>query len=242
MEDIRVDLHCHTEATDGRNSLEEMAGVARSKGYRYIAVTDHSKRLAMTHGLDEKRLDAPMKETDRLNSKLDKFTVLKAIEVDILEDCSLDLPDSILERLDLLVCSVHHKFNLPRETQTERIIRALKICPTLVILGHSSGRLIPGRKPYVIDMEKIIRAAKDYGVAIELNAQPDRLDINDIDCKMARDSWGMVAISTDAHSTNDFEFMKFSLSQARRGWLEAADSLNTCGISELRSLHNGKRR
>jgi DNA polymerase (family X) len=234
IKDIKGDLHCHTEATDGHASLEEMAEAARKRGYRYLAVTDHSKRLAMTRGLDEKRLAAQMKEVDRLNKKLDGFTILKAIEVDILEDGSLDLPPDALKDLDLLVCSVHHKFNLPRDVQTERIIRAIGSRPTLTILGHPSGRLIPQRKPYDIDMEKVMRAARDCGCVIELNAQPERLDLTDIDCQMARDMGVMVAISTDAHSPGEFDFMRFGVTQARRGWLEAANVINTRSLAELK--------
>jgi DNA polymerase (family X) len=236
LKDIRGDLHCHTKATDGHAGLEEMAEAARRQGYRYMAVTDHSKRLAMTRGLDEERLAAQMKEVDRLNKKLDRFTVLKAIEVDILEDGSLDLPPDVLKRLDLLVCSVHHKFNFPREQQTARVIRAIGSSPTLTILGHPSGRLIPERKAYDIDMERVMKAAADCGCVIELNAQPERLDLTDIDCKMARDMGVMVAISTDAHSTDEFDFMRFGVTQARRGWLEAADVINTRGLAELKKL------
>jgi DNA polymerase (family 10) len=236
LKDIRGDLHCHTTATDGRAGLEEMANAARARGYRYIAVTDHSKRLSMTHGLDDKRLGEQMKEIDRLNRTLRGFTVLKSIEVDILEDGALDLPPEALRGLDLAVCSVHHKFNLSRESQTERIIRAIDGSPTLTILGHPSGRLIGERPPYEVDMEKVMKAARERGCIIELNAQPERLDLTDIDCKMARDMGVMVAISSDAHSTNDLDFMKFGVTQARRGWLAAADVLNTRGLAGLKKL------
>ena len=240
LKDICGDLHCHTKTTDGRASLEEMADAARGRGYAYLAVTDHSKRLAMTRGLDEKRLAEQMKEIDRLNAGRRGFTVLKAIEVDILEDGSLDLPPGALKGLDLVVCSVHHKFNLSREEQTERIVRAIQSCPTLTILGHPSGRLIPERKAYDIDMEKIMEAARDCGCVIELNAQPERLDLTDIDCKMARDMGVRVAISSDAHSTNDLDFMKFGVTQARRGWLQAGDVINTLGLAELKKLQPKK--
>jgi DNA polymerase (family 10) len=234
LKDVRGDLHCHTTTTDGRASLEDMAFAARSRGFEYMAVTDHSKRLTMVHGLDEKRLAGQMADIDRLNKKLKGFTVLKSIEVDILEDGSLDLPPEVLKNLDLVVCSVHHKFNLSRDEQTERIIRAITGSPTLTILGHPSGRLIPERQPYDVDMEKVLKAAQEHRCVIELNAQPERLDLTDIDCKMAKDMGVTVAISTDAHSTGDFEFMKFGILQARRGWLEAADVLNTLGPEELK--------
>ncbi len=238
-EDIRGDLHTHTSATEGHASLEEMANAAREKGYEYLAITDHSKHLSMTHGLDEKRLRAQMEEIDRLNEKLSGFVVLKGIEVDIMEDGSLDLSDDVLRGLDLLVCSVHYKFNLPRERQTERIIRAIRNSPVFTILAHPTGRLIGEREPYEVDMEKVTRAARECGCALEVNAQPERLDINDIHGKMARDMGVMVAISTDAHGVNDFNFMDYGVLQARRGWLEAGDVLNTRNRAELKALLRG---
>ena len=236
LKDIRGDLHVHTTATEGHDSLEDMANAARKKGYEYLAITDHSKRLSMTHGLDEKRLEEQIKEIDRLNNKMKDFIVLKGIEVDILEDGSLDLSNDILKELDLLVCSIHHKFNLTQKKQTERIIRAINNSPTYTILGHPTGRLIGEREPYDMDVEKVMKAAKERGCVLELNAQPDRLDLTDIHCKMARDMGIMVAISTDAHSVNSLEFMKFGINQARRGWLEADDVLNTRNRKELKKM------
>jgi DNA polymerase (family 10) len=235
-EDIRGDLHAHTSATEGRASLEEMARAAREKGYEYLAITDHSKRLSMTHGLDEKRLAEQIRQIDRLNGKSDGFVILKGIEVDIMEDGSLDLADDILNELDLLVCSVHHKFNLTRDKQTERIIRAISRSPTFTILGHPTGRLIDQREPYDIDIEKVMKEAKECGCALEVNAQPERLDLDDVHGKMARDMGVMVAISTDAHSVNDLDLMPFGVYQARRGWLGPGDVLNARGWEELRKL------
>jgi DNA polymerase (family 10) len=236
LKDIRGDLHAHTTATEGHDSLEDMANAAKEKGYEYLAITDHSKRLSMTHGLDEKRLGEQIKEIDRLNQKMKNFSVLKGIEVDILEDGSLDLSNDILKELDLLVCSIHHKFNLSQDKQTERIIRAINNSPTFTILGHPTGRLIGGREPYDIDMEKVMKTAKERGCVLELNAQPERLDLTDIHCKMAKDTGVMVAISTDAHSVNSLELMKFGILQARRGWLEADDVLNTRHLVELKKM------
>jgi DNA polymerase (family 10) len=235
-EDIRGDLHAHTSATEGRASLEEMARVAREKGYEYLAITDHSKRLSMTHGLDEKRLAEQIRQIDRLNGKLDGFIILKGIEVDIMEDGSLDLADDILKELDLLVCSVHHKFNLSQDKQTERIVRAISHSPTFTILGHPTGRLIGQREPYDVDMEKVMKAARECGCVLEVNAQPERLDLNDVHGRMARDMGVMVAISTDAHSANDLDLMPFGVYQARRGWLGPGDVLNTRGWKELKKL------
>ena len=236
IKNIRGDLHAHTNATEGRNSIEEMAEAARKKGYEYLAITDHSKRLSMTHGLDEKRLEEQIEEIDRLNNKLKELTLLKGIEVDILEDGSLDLKNDVLKKLDLLVCSVHHKFNLSQKKQTDRIIRAIEKSPVFTILGHPTGRLIGEREPYDVDMEQLMKAARDCNCALELNAQPERLDLNDIHCKMAKDMRVMIAISTDAHSTAGLNLMRFGVYQARRGWLEPDNVLNTRNRKELRKL------
>ena len=235
MEDIRGDLHSHTKLTDGRASLEEMAEAAKARGHEYLAITEHSKRLAMTRGLDEKRLAEQIKEIDKLNSRTTGFTLLKGIEVDILEDGSLDLADYILKELDVVVCSVHSKFNLPGHKQTERIIRAMDN-KYFDILGHPSGRLIDQRDPYDIDMEKILRAAKDRECFLEVSADPHRLDLTDIHCKMAKEIGVKVAVSTDAHSTGNMDFLGYGLGQARRGWLEADDVINTRKLSDLLKL------
>ena len=235
LKDIRGDLHAHTKATDGRNTLEEMALAAQARGYRYLAITNHSKRVSMAHGHDAKNLAAEMVEIDRLNAKLTGIVLLKAIEMDILEDGSLDLPDDILKELDLTVCAVHYHFNLSREKQTERIIRAMDN-PYFNILAHPSGRLIHRREPYEVDMERLIKAARERGCFMELDAQPDRLDLTDIHCKLAKDLEVKVAVSTDAHSIADLGFMRWGIGQARRGWLEAADVLNTRPWAELKQL------
>ena len=235
LEDLRGDLHAHTQATDGRNSLEEMAQAAQARGYAYLAITNHSKRVSMAHGHDAKNLAAEMAEIDRLNAKLSGLVLLKAIEMDILEDGSLDLPDEILKELDLTVCAVHYHFNLSQEAQTARIMRAMDN-PYFNILAHPSGRLIQRREPYEVDMERLMRAAIERGCFMELDAQPDRLDLIDIHCKLAKDLGLKVAISTDAHSTADLGFMRLGIGQARRGWLEAGDVLNTRPWPELKKL------
>ncbi|MGA1875010.1 MAG: DNA polymerase/3'-5' exonuclease PolX [bacterium] len=235
LDDIRGDLHAHTKATDGRFSLEEMARAALGKGYEYLAITDHSRHVTIAHGLDEERLLRHIEEIDRLNEKLDGIRLLKGIELDILADGSLDLPDDILKLLDIRVCSVHYKFNLPREEQTERIIRAMDN-PYFNILAHPTGRLINEREPYEVDLERIIWAARERGCFLEVNAHPDRLDLTDMYCRMAKDMGVKVAISTDAHSLNGLEFMRFGVGQARRGWLEAEDVLNTRRWNDLHKL------
>jgi len=235
LKDLRGDLHSHTKATDGHHSLEAMAKAAKEHGYEYLAVTDHSQKVTMAKGLDAKRLSEQIKAIDRLNEELEGIRILKGIEVDILEDGSLDLPDDILKELDLRVCSVHYKQNLSQQKQTERIIRAMDN-PYFNILAHPTGRLINERKPMELNLEKIMEAAKDRGCHLEVNAHPDRLDLSDPYCKMAREMDLKLAISTDAHSTSDLDFMRFGVNQARRGWLEAGDVLNTHSWKQLKKL------
>jgi len=233
LDDIRGDLHAHSKYTDGHHTIKEMAEAAKDRGYDYIAITDHTKRLSVTGGLGVKDLKKQMKEIDKVNDKIKKITVLKGSEVDIMEDGSLDLPDSILKELDVVVCSVHYKFNLSRKKQTGRIIKAMDN-PHCNILAHPSGRLINEREPYEVDMEKIVKAAKDRGCFLELNCHPDRLDLNDVHCRMAKDNGVKVVLSTDAHSRDGLGYMRFGVGQARRGWLEADDVLNTRSLKKLK--------
>lgn len=235
LDDIRGDLHAHTKATDGRNGLEEMAQAAKERGYDYLAITDHSKRLRMVNGLDEKRLREQIEEIDRLNEEVGGITVLKGIEVDILEDGSLDLPDDVLEELDIVVCSVHHKFALSEKKQTERIVRAMQN-PNTNVIAHPTGRMIGSRQPYEVDMERVMEAAKENGCFLELNGNPNRLDLNDVYCKMAKEMGVTISVSTDAHSTSGFDNMRFGIGQARRGWLEKRDVINTRTLKQLKKL------
>ena len=233
--DIRGDLHSHTSATDGRNSLGEMAEAARACGYQYLAITDHSRHVSVAHGLNSKQLLEEIKQIDKLNAKLDGIVILKSCEVDILDDGSLDLPDSVLRELDFTVCAVHYNFNFPENKQTERIIRAMDN-PCFNILAHPTGRLINSREAYEVDLPAVMTAAKERGCFLEINAQPARLDLTDTYCKLASDLGLKVAISTDAHSIDQLDFMRFGIGQARRGWLRAGDVLNTRGLDELRTL------
>jgi DNA polymerase (family 10) len=235
LADIRGDLHVHSDWTDGTTTMAAMAAGAQTLGYEYIALTDHSRRVAMAHGLDPARLSRQIREIDRLNDKLDGFTILKGIEVDILKDGRLDLPDSSLSQLDVVVASVHSYFELPREAQTDRIIRAMEN-RHVSILGHPTGRLIGVREPYDVDMERIISAARDLGCFLEINAEPDRLDLNDIHAHAARAMGVKLAVSTDAHSVNALQYMRFGIDQARRGWLTADDVLNTRTLDGARKL------
>lgn len=233
--DLRGDLHAHTKATDGRNSIREMAEAARARGFEYLAITDHSRRLTMAKGLDPKRLLEQLEEIDRLNATLSGITLLKGIEVDILEDGSLDLPDEDLCRLDLVVGAVHSHFRLSRQKQTERILRAMDH-PYFTILAHPSGRLIDERAPYDVDMARIIRHARERGCFLEVNAHPVRLDLTDIDCLIAKEESVMLSINSDAHSILDFENLRHGVGQARRGWLEKNDVLNARPLHSLQPL------
>jgi DNA polymerase (family 10) len=229
---LRGDLHVHSKASDGRHTLRELAEEAHRRGWQYLAITDHSPRLAVTHGLNAKRLMQQMEEIDRLNETLKGIRLLKGIEVDILEDGSLDLADSLLKELDLVVAAVHSHFNLPREQQTRRILRAMDH-PHFTLLAHPSGREIGGRPPMDVDMERIIRHARERGCYLELNAQPERLDLTDIHCQLAKAEGVLVSINSDAHTLLDFDHLRFGVGQARRGWLEAKDVLNTRSLKEL---------
>ncbi|MGA1843880.1 MAG: DNA polymerase/3'-5' exonuclease PolX [bacterium] len=235
LDHIKGDLHTHTNRTDGHFSLEEMVKAAKERGYEYMAITEHSKRVTMAHGLDKKALATQIKEIDALNGRQKAFFIVKGVEVDILEDGSLDLPDDILKELDLTVCSVHYNAKLSRQKQTKRIIRAMDN-PYFTILGHPTGRLIKKRPPYEVDMEKIMQAAAERGCLLELNAHPVRLDLNDIHCKMAKEKGLKIVISTDAHSIRDLDFMAFGVGQARRGWLEPEDVLNSRSWKQVKRL------
>ncbi|MHB1215951.1 MAG: DNA polymerase/3'-5' exonuclease PolX [Thiobacillus sp.] len=235
LDDIRGDLHCHTNATDGHHSLEQMARAAQDLGYEYLAISDHSRHVSVAHGLDSKRLEAQIAAIDRLNGKLDGFVLLKSAEVDILEDGSLDLPDAVLKQLDFTVCAVHYKFDLSRERQTARVLRAMDN-PYFNILAHPTGRLINERAPYDIDLEQIMQAASERGCFLELNAHPERMDLDDAHCRRAHELGLKLAISTDAHSTSDLELMRYGIGQARRGWLQADDVLNTRSLNALKKL------
>ena len=233
LADIRGDLHVHTRQSDGKSTLEEMAAAARALGYAYVAVTDHSQHATVAHGLDPERLSAELDAIDRLNEKLVGITILKSAEVDILADGTLDLPDDMLARLDLVVAAVHYRFDLDPEAQTDRIIRAMDN-PHFNILAHPTGRLLGERPGYPVDLEKVMHAASERGCFLEVNAHPSRLDLDDIACHAAKALGVGLVISTDAHSTFGLRAMRHGVDQARRGWIEASDVLNTRPLPELR--------
>ncbi|HSQ82424.1 MAG TPA: DNA polymerase/3'-5' exonuclease PolX [Casimicrobiaceae bacterium] len=235
LRDLRGDLHVHTDATDGRNSLAEMVEAAHALGLKYVAITEHSRRQTMSHGLDPQRLGRQGAAIERLNTRLRGIRVLRGIEVDILDDGALDLPDDALAALDIVVAAVHSRFNLSRAEQTRRILHALDN-PRVSVLAHPSGRLIGEREPYDVDMLQIVRKAKATGVHLELNAHPERLDLTDTWCRMCKDEAVLVAIDSDAHRTQEFANLRYGIGQARRGWLARADVLNTRPLSKLLPL------
>ncbi len=235
LSDLKGDLHMHTRASDGEDGIDDMVFAAQKHGFRYLAITEHSKSLAIARGLDTRRLSEQMDEIDRLNEELKGIYVLRGIEVDILEDGSLDLPDSVLSKLDLVIGAVHSKFNLPRAKQTKRIMRAMNH-PHFSILAHPSGRLVEERDPIDVDMIRVIREAKNRGCFLELNAQPTRLDLIDRYCQVAKDEGVLISINSDAHRAAGFYNLRFGIGQARRGWLTAKDVLNTRPLRQLRTL------
>ncbi len=234
-EDIRGDLHMHTTETDGHATIRQMAEAAMKEGYEYIAITDHSRHLTVAKGLDEKRLRAQMEAIDRLNEEIDGITILKGIECDILEDGSLDLPDTLLRELDIVLGAIHYKFDLSEKAQTRRLLKAIAH-PALHIVAHPTGRVIGHRNPYTLDMAQIYKACKEHGVALEINAQPERLDLDDIHAKAAKEEGVKISIATDAHDITSLAFMRYGINQARRGWLEKADVINTLPLKKLQAF------
>ena len=232
LDEIKGDLHVHTTWSDGTATIEEMARAAMDRGLEYLAICDHSKSLGIARGLDEGRLREQMAEIDGLNEGLEGFTVLKGFECDIKADGSLDLPDSVLRDLDFLVASVHSGFRSDEREMTERVIRAVHNDHVSAI-GHPTGRLIQKRQPYAIDIVEVFEAAASQGVMMEINAFPDRLDLDDVNCRAAMKRGVMMSIGTDAHALNQLDFLSMGVSVARRGWLEAKDVANTLSLEEL---------
>jgi DNA polymerase (family 10) len=233
VEDIRGEVHMHTVETDGKCTIEQMAEAARQRGYQYIAITDHSKNLAMANGLDDKRAVEHIARINAANQQIEGITIMSGIEVDILADGALDLSDWVLEQMDVVVASVHSAFNQEKSQMTDRLLRAISN-PNVCILGHPTGRLQLRRDAYPIDFDALLRTAREKQVAMELNAYPDRLDLNDVHLRMAREHGIKIVINTDAHHTSHFEKIKYGILQARRAWLTAKDVLNTLPETEFR--------
>jgi len=240
LKDLRGDLHVHSKWSDGAQEIEIMARAYKDAGYEYIALTDHSPAVAVAHGLTPGRFQMQWDEIDELNADFAKeakkgekpFVILKGVECDIKTDGSMDLPDSTLKHFDIVVASVHSRFNLSEKDQTERVLKAFKN-PYVKIWGHPSGRLINKRVPYAIDMERMIDAAVHHGIALEIDGQPERLDLFDYYCKMAKDKGAKFTIDSDAHHLNQIRNLEFGIAVAKRGWVEKTDVLNTLPMKEL---------
>ena len=226
MGEVRGDLHVHSSWSEGTASIEVMAQKAREMDLEYIAITDHSKSLGIAHGLDEERLREQVREIERINEELDGFTILTGIECDIRSDGSMDLPDTILGELDFVVGSVHSAFRQDEGTMTERVISAIHN-ENVDAIGHPTGRLIQKRRPYALNLEKVLEAAAQQGVMMEINAYPERLDLDDVNCRAAMEQGIMISVGTDAHAPNQMEFLPLGISVARRGWLKKEDVANT---------------
>ena len=235
LEKIRGDLHTHTDASDGSGSIEDMARAAVARGYEYLAISDHAKHVGITHGLDARRLARQIAQIDRRNAGHRDLLLLKSAEVDILPDGKLSLDNAVLADLDLVIAAVHTGFTLNSETQTDRLIRAMDN-PYVNIIAHPTGRLIGEREAYAVDMARLMEAAKERGVHLEVNGQPSRLDLSDTHCRMAKAMGLKLALATDAHNPESLGYMRYALDQARRGWIEAKDVLNTRRWPQLKKL------
>lgn len=236
VEDIVGDMHMHTDATDGKNTLEEMVEAAIARGYQYVAITDHSKRVSMANGLDADRLLEQWKAIDKLNKKLDgQILILKGLECDILEKGGMDLPDQVLEQGDWIIASVHYGQNQPKQQITDRIVGALEN-PNICIVAHPTGRLINRREAYEVDLETVFQCAKENKKFVELNANPMRLDLNEIQCNAAKERGIPIGINSDAHNIEGFNVMKYGIKQARRGGLTKADVVNTRPWKDIQKM------
>jgi DNA polymerase (family 10) len=231
--DIKGDLHMHTTASDGHNSILEMAEAALAVGYRYIAITDHSKILAMTGGLDEKRALEHIKNIQEVDRRMEqRIRVFSGIEVDILADGALDMDDEVLAQMDVVIASVHTRFEQSREEMTARVLKAIEN-PNVRILGHPTGRLLLRREPFALDMGAVLRRASELGVAVEHNAAPERLDLNDRDLRLAKELGCRITINSDSHDARNLGKMEYGIRQLRRAWLGPEDVLNTLEAADL---------
>jgi DNA polymerase (family 10) len=241
VEDLRGDLHMHTTATDGRADAETMALAARAAGLQYIAITDHSRALAMANGLDETGALEHARRVRALTERLAGITVLAGIECDIRPDGTMDLADECLAQLDIVIASVHSAFNQDASQMTDRILRAMA-CPWVDVLGHPTGRLILKRDGYPLDIERVLGAAADAGVALEINSQVDRLDLDDVHARLAKERGVKLIIDSDAHAPGGLSVLRWGAAVARRGWLEPGDVLNTLAVEPFRAALRRNRR
>jgi DNA polymerase (family 10) len=222
----------HTVETDGRNTIEEMAEAARDHGYEYMAITDHSKNLAMANGLTDERALAHIERIRAVEKKMKGIRIFAGIEVDILGDGELDLSDSVLEQRDIVIASVHSHFNQDRATMTERLLKAVAN-PNTSLIGHPTGRLLLRRDAYQFDLDAVLKAAAKHKVAMELNSYPDRLDLNDVHLRLAKQHGVKIVINTDSHHTSHMEKLRYGVTQARRAWLKKEDVLNTLPVAKF---------
>lgn len=235
--DIKGDLHIHSDWDGGADSIEDIARAAQKMGYRYAGIADHTKFLKIENGLDEKELERRNKEIDKLNQRLKGFRVLKGAETNILKDGSIDIRDDSLRKLDFVIAGVHSNFKMSKEEMTERIIKAIKN-PNVDIISHPTGRILKRRDEYEIDFDKILRAAKEFKVALEINSYPERLDLKDQNIRRAKEAGVKMVINTDSHSIGHLGYMEFGIAQARRGWAEKEDILNAGPAAELLNFFN----
>jgi DNA polymerase (family 10) len=232
LSDIRGDVHMHTVETDGRCTIEEMAEAARERGYEYMAITDHSKNLAFANGLTDERALAHIERIRAVEKKMKGIRIFAGIEVDILGDGELDLSDSVLEQMDIVIASVHSHFNQDRATMTERLLKAIAN-PNTSLIGHPTGRLLLRRDAYQFDLDAVLKAAAKHKVAMELNSYPDRLDLNDVHLRLAKQHGVKIVINTDSHHTSHMEKLRYGVTQARRAWLKKEDVLNTLPVAKF---------
>ena len=230
--DLQGDVHMHTVETDGRNSIEEMAAAAQARGYKYMAITDHSKNLAFANGLDDARALVHIQRIRNASDRMNGIRIFAGIEVDILGDGTLDLSDDVLSQMDVVIASVHSQFSLDRETMTERLLKAIEN-PNTSILGHPTGRQLLRRDEYAFDIDSILKSAARHKVAMELNAYPDRLDLSDVHLRQAREHGVKIVINTDSHHTSHLDKIRYGILQARRAWLTKDDVLNTLPVVEF---------
>ncbi|HSQ64948.1 MAG TPA: DNA polymerase/3'-5' exonuclease PolX, partial [Polyangiaceae bacterium] len=235
LADIRGDLHVHTSDSDGASSLAEMVAAARARGYEYLAITDHSPAARIAGGMDAAAFRKQARAIERLREAAAGLTVLRGAEVDILADGRLDLDDEMLDELDVVIAAVHSKMDMSEAEMTERVLRAIRN-PHVTLLAHPTGRLIGRREPYAIDLQRVVREARELGVLLELNAHPERLDLNDVYVRMARDAGAMLVVSTDAHRASELGSMRYGVDQARRGWCTAGDVANTRSLRQLKRV------
>jgi DNA polymerase (family 10) len=240
LDDLRGTFHCHTTASDGTASLEEMAQAAKKLGYSYLGIADHSQSLTVANGLSPARVKQQQKEIDALNARLKGIHLFKGTECDILPDGSLDYSDELLATFDYVVASVHTHFNLPEPEMTARIVKAVSH-PRVTMLGHATGRLLLRRDGYKVDLEAVLQAAAKHGTMIEINAHPMRLDLDWVFCKRAKALGVQLVINPDAHSTQDIAYTEYGVNVARRGWLEKKDVFNTRTLAQVQKTFAGRK-